>query len=53
MVVNATLAAIAKHGIAKKPELQVYHIATSVANPLTFSDSFNYKFMIISHLHLY
>ncbi|KAL5976734.1 hypothetical protein ACLOJK_021067 [Asimina triloba] len=33
MVVNATLAAIAKHGSAGKPGLKVYHVASSVENP--------------------
>eukprot|EP00253_Pinus_taeda_P000855 PITA_00855 len=34
MVVNATLAAMAKH--AGKTGLEVYHVASSVVNPLTF-----------------
>ncbi|KAK9193886.1 hypothetical protein WN944_004587 [Citrus x changshan-huyou] len=36
MVVNAMLAAIAKHGqaIIQKPEIKVYQIASSVTNPL-------------------
>ena len=38
MVVNATLAAIAKHGVAQKPEINVYQIASSVVNPLVFHD---------------
>ncbi|GFY80731.1 Jojoba acyl CoA reductase-related male sterility protein [Actinidia rufa] len=38
MVVNATLAAIAKHGSAGKPESNVYQIASSVVNPLVFQD---------------
>ncbi|CAI0402456.1 unnamed protein product [Linum tenue] len=38
MVVNATLAAIAKHGMEKKPEINVYQIASSVVNPLIFKD---------------
>lgn len=38
MVVNATLAAIAKHGSAGKPESNVYQIASSVVNPLVFRD---------------
>ncbi|KAA8518325.1 hypothetical protein F0562_015792 [Nyssa sinensis] len=38
MVVNATLAAIAKHGAAGKPESNVYQIASSVVNPLVFED---------------
>lgn len=44
MVVNATLTALAKHGIDGKPELHVYHVATSVANPHSFKDAFNYAY---------
>ncbi|KAK4481747.1 hypothetical protein RD792_012657 [Penstemon davidsonii] len=38
MVVNATLAAMAKHGAAGKPETNIYQVASSVVNPLLFSD---------------
>ncbi|KAF6150201.1 hypothetical protein GIB67_023156 [Kingdonia uniflora] len=38
MVVNATLAAMAKHGAAGKPGMNVYQIASSVVNPLEFQD---------------
>lgn len=38
MVVNATLAAMAKHGAAGKPGTSIYHIASSVVNPLVFDD---------------
>lgn len=38
MVVNATLAAIAKHGVTQKPDINVYQIASSVVNPLVFND---------------
>lgn len=38
MVVNATLAAIAKHGAAGKSESNIYQIASSVVNPLVFRD---------------
>ncbi|PHU05779.1 hypothetical protein BC332_26601 [Capsicum chinense] len=38
MVVNATLAAIAKHGEAGKPGSNVYQVASSVVNPLVFKD---------------
>ncbi|KAF5474008.1 hypothetical protein F2P56_005950 [Juglans regia] len=38
MVVNATLAAIARHGMAQKPDINVYQIASSVVNPLVFQD---------------
>ncbi|KAH7512319.1 hypothetical protein FEM48_Zijuj12G0078100 [Ziziphus jujuba var. spinosa] len=34
MVVNAMLAAIAKHGVAQKPDINIYQIASSVTNPL-------------------
>ncbi|KAE8666127.1 Fatty acyl-CoA reductase 2 [Hibiscus syriacus] len=33
MVVNATLAAIARHGMSSKPDIIVYHVASSVVNP--------------------
>ncbi|KAJ7975954.1 Fatty acyl-CoA reductase [Quillaja saponaria] len=38
MVVNATLAAIARHGMAPKPDVNIYQIASSVVNPLVFQD---------------
>ncbi|KAI3446393.1 hypothetical protein Pfo_003058 [Paulownia fortunei] len=38
MVVNATLAAMAKHGEDGKPEYSVYQVASSVVNPLVFRD---------------
>ncbi|WRX22753.1 Fatty acyl-coenzyme A reductase [Theobroma cacao] len=38
MVVNATLAAIARHGVTPKPDINIYHIASSVVNPLVFQD---------------
>ena len=38
MVVNATLAAMAKHGSAGKSESNIYQIASSVVNPLVFQD---------------
>ncbi|KAA8517161.1 hypothetical protein F0562_017454 [Nyssa sinensis] len=38
MVVNATLAAIAKHGADGKPGTNVYQIASSMANPLLYVD---------------
>ncbi|KAK6117507.1 hypothetical protein DH2020_048727 [Rehmannia glutinosa] len=38
MVVNATLAAMAKHGSAGKPEYSIYQVASSVVNPLVFRD---------------
>lgn len=42
MVANTTIAAIAKHGIMRKPELNVYHVATDFVNPLRFSEMFDY-----------
>lgn len=38
MVVNATLAAIAKHGMSGTPEINVYQVASSVVNPLMYGD---------------
>ncbi|XP_057983479.1 fatty acyl-CoA reductase 2, chloroplastic [Malania oleifera] len=38
MVVNATLAAIARHGTAREPEINVYQIASSMVNPLVIQD---------------
>nr|KYP53438.1 Fatty acyl-CoA reductase 2 [Cajanus cajan] len=38
MVVNATLAAMARHGENQKPDINVYQIASSVVNPLVFQD---------------
>ncbi|PIA60027.1 hypothetical protein AQUCO_00400714v1 [Aquilegia coerulea] len=38
MVVNATLAAMAKHGTAGEPGMNIYQIASSVVNPLVFQD---------------
>ncbi|KAK9671306.1 hypothetical protein RND81_12G020700 [Saponaria officinalis] len=38
MVVNATIAAMAKHGTSGKPEISVYQVASSVVNPLVFGD---------------
>lgn len=40
VVVNSTIAAIAKHGMTNKSELNVYHVASGVANPLRFSEFF-------------
>ncbi|KAL7145450.1 hypothetical protein ABFS83_07G084700 [Erythranthe nasuta] len=42
MVVNTTIAAIAKHGYKHMPELSIYQIATSVLNPIRVSDMFDY-----------
>jgi len=38
MVVNATLAAMARHGVTQKSDINVYQIASSVVNPLVFQD---------------
>ncbi|KZV37911.1 fatty acyl-CoA reductase 2-like [Dorcoceras hygrometricum] len=38
MVVNATLAAMVKHGKSGKAETSIYQIASSVVNPLVFRD---------------
>ena len=43
MVVNASIAAIAKHGIAAKPELNVYHVGSSTVNPLSIHDLFKFS----------
>ena len=43
MVVNASIAAIAKHGIAAKPELNVYHVGSSTINPLVLNDVFKFS----------
>ncbi|KAK1399900.1 Fatty acyl-CoA reductase [Heracleum sosnowskyi] len=42
MVVNTILVAMAKHGKEAKPELNVYHAASSVSNPVTLYDFFKY-----------
>lgn len=40
MVVNSTIAAIAKHGVISKPQLNVYQVASGVENPLRFAEFF-------------
>lgn len=42
IVVNATIAAIAKHGYVPKSELNVYQMASGVLNPLRYSEFFEY-----------
>ncbi|KAL0322792.1 UNVERIFIED_CONTAM: Fatty acyl-CoA reductase 2 [Sesamum angustifolium] len=42
LVANTIIAAIAKHGIVKKPDLNVYHAATNFVNPLQYSEFFDY-----------
>ncbi|KAK4433480.1 Fatty acyl-CoA reductase 2, partial [Sesamum alatum] len=41
-VVNTTIAATAKHGIQHKPELSVYHVASSIVNPVRIYDVFEF-----------
>ncbi|KAL1561436.1 alcohol-forming fatty acyl-CoA reductase [Salvia divinorum] len=41
-VANTTIAAIAKHGITRKAEVNVYHVATDFVNPLRFDEMFEY-----------
>lgn len=49
MVVNATLAAMAKHGSrVSTPGMHIYQIATSVANPLAIQDMAKYAFQHFS-----
>lgn len=42
MVVNTTIAAIAKHGCTGKSELNVYQLASDLVNPLRYSEFFEY-----------
>ncbi|KAG5584061.1 hypothetical protein H5410_044495 [Solanum commersonii] len=44
MVVNTTIAAMAKHGNLQNPQLNVYHVASSSINPLSFSQFFYYSY---------
>ncbi|KAH6786611.1 hypothetical protein C2S52_006163 [Perilla frutescens var. hirtella] len=48
LVANTMIAAIAKHGsksvAQSQPQPNVYHVASSVLNPLTFSDLFEYLY---------
>uniref|UniRef100_A0A1S3Y7K5 Fatty acyl-CoA reductase 2-like n=1 Tax=Nicotiana tabacum TaxID=4097 RepID=A0A1S3Y7K5_TOBAC len=48
MVVNATMAAIAKHGYMQSPELNVYHLTSMPMNPLSFSQLFDYSYDFFS-----
>ncbi|KAM3341392.1 fatty acyl-CoA reductase 2, chloroplastic-like [Capsicum galapagoense] len=41
MAVNATMAAIAKHGYLQIPQLNVYHLATSFVNPFSLHKLFD------------
>ena len=47
---NTTIAAIAKHGIPRKAEVNVYHVATDFVNPLRFNEMFEY---IYEHFRAY
>ncbi|XP_047983250.1 fatty acyl-CoA reductase 2, chloroplastic-like [Salvia hispanica] len=49
-VANTTIAAIAKHGIPRKAEVNVYHVATDFVNPLRFNEMFEY---IYEHFRAY
>ncbi|XP_015086761.1 fatty acyl-CoA reductase 2-like [Solanum pennellii] len=42
VVVNATMAAIAKHGYMQSPQLNVYHLATTLVNPIAIHQLFDY-----------
>ncbi|XP_049408545.1 fatty acyl-CoA reductase 2, chloroplastic-like [Solanum stenotomum] len=44
MVVNATMAAMAKHGNLQNSQLNVYHVASSSINPVSFSQIFDYSY---------
>ncbi|CBI39168.3 fatty acyl-CoA reductase 2, chloroplastic [Vitis vinifera] len=44
MVVNAIIAAMAKHGIAGKPGIKVYHVGSSAVNPLPLGDLFKHSY---------
>ncbi|KAL3621596.1 hypothetical protein CASFOL_036508 [Castilleja foliolosa] len=44
MVANTTIAAMAKEGSLHKPNLNVYHVASSDVNPLRYSDFFEYLY---------
>ncbi|KAF2293673.1 hypothetical protein GH714_003979 [Hevea brasiliensis] len=42
MVVNAIIAAVAKHGTVGKAQLRVYHVTSSVSNPISFGQVFDF-----------
>ena len=44
MVVNATLATMAKHGRSPAGGMHVYHVASSTVNPLVFGDLSRFLF---------
>ncbi|KAF2319328.1 hypothetical protein GH714_014833 [Hevea brasiliensis] len=41
MVVNAIVAAMAKHGTVAEPQLHVYHVTSSVSNPISLGEVCN------------
>ncbi|KAF7835920.1 Fatty acyl-CoA reductase 2-like [Senna tora] len=44
MVVNAVIAAIAKHGISGIPDINVYQIGSSMVNPVTLGNIMDYTY---------
>ncbi|OMO51846.1 Male sterility, NAD-binding protein [Corchorus capsularis] len=44
MVVNASLAAMAMHGVTTKADINIYHVASSVSLPLALKDLFEVYF---------
>lgn len=48
MVANATLAAMAKHGRTNEPGIHIYHIASSIENPLVFQELAD---LLYQHFH--
>ncbi|OMO68798.1 Male sterility, NAD-binding protein [Corchorus olitorius] len=44
MVVNASLAAMAMHGVTTKADINIYHVASSVSLPLALQDLFEVYF---------
>ncbi|KAK3148280.1 hypothetical protein QOZ80_3BG0293030 [Eleusine coracana subsp. coracana] len=44
MVVNATLASMAKHGSSSSAGMHVYHVSSSTVNPLVFGDLSRFLF---------
>ncbi|KAL0299385.1 UNVERIFIED_CONTAM: Fatty acyl-CoA reductase 2 [Sesamum radiatum] len=44
MVVNTIIAATAKHGIRRRPGLDVYHSASAIVNPLRYYDVFEFSY---------
>ncbi|KAL0303973.1 UNVERIFIED_CONTAM: Fatty acyl-CoA reductase 2 [Sesamum radiatum] len=44
IVVNTIIAATAKHGIHRRPGLDVYHSASAIVNPLLYYDVFEFSY---------